>query len=205
VGLKLCLYDRTERGRGPLLGLTHVWATGSAFYRGMGRVDRARGVSTWEEGLAWLASVEPEERIAEIQFWGHGNWGNALVDRKPLDVDSLASGHPHRAALEKLRARLVGPEALVWFRTCETLGTSRGQRFAAALADFLGCRVAGHTFIIAFWQSGLHLLEPGKEPHWDPAEGLAEGTPAEPVKARWSARREPNTISCLAGRVPHGW
>ena len=103
-----------------------------------------------------------------------------------------------------LRERLA-PGALVWFRTCETFGGAAGHDFARAFTDFFGCRAAGHTFIIGYWQSGLHLLEPGQAPHWDASEGLAKGTPERPELAAWSAMGAPNTISCMTGRVPDGW
>jgi hypothetical protein len=204
VALRLCLYDRTERGRGPLPGLTHAWAAGSALYRGLGRVDRAHGTESWDEGLEWLTTIEPDEPIAEIQFWGHGKWGRAFVNGEPLDLACLGRNHARGEALDRLRARLA-PGALFWFRTCETFGAAAGQRFAGAFAERLGCRVAGHTYIIAFWQSGLHLLEAGSEPHWPLAEGLREGSPEEPVRALWSGPRQPCTVSCLAGAVPRGF
>ena len=36
-------------------------------------------------------------------------------------------------------------------------------------------------------------------------EGLEAGTPAQPEKALWSRRREPNTISCFRGTIPDGY
>ena len=85
--------------------------------------------------------------------------------------------------------------------------TSRrvGIDFAERLADFLGARVAGHTYVIHFHQSGLHGLAPGCRADWAPDEGIVEGTAAEPRRARRSAPWEPRTITCLAGRVPAAW
>jgi len=67
----------------------------------------------------------------------------------------------------------------------------------AALADFAGVRVAGHTFEIGFFQSGLHVLAPGAAPDWAESEGLARGTPEAPERSLPSGPREPNTITCL--------
>ena len=200
--LRLMFYDDTCRGRGLRPGLTHSWIAGKHLYRGLGRLDRARGVTGWLEALEWLAMVEPERPIGEIQYWGHGRWGRVLINGAALDVGALEAGHAFRPYLEAIRRRLVGPEALWWFRTCETFGAAGGHRFARAWADFFGCRAAGHTYIIGPWQSGLHCLSPGQAPHWPVEEGLAEGTPQAPIKALWSGPREPNTITCLHGRLP---
>jgi hypothetical protein len=69
----------------------------------------------------------------------------------------------------------------------------------------MGCSAAGHTFVIGLLQSGLHRLEPGKAPHWPAAEGILEGTPADPQRSSWSGLTRPNTITCLQDRVPSGW
>jgi hypothetical protein len=205
AGLRLLVYDRTcGGGPGGAFGLSTAWSTGASLYRGLGRIDAALGVSSWDEGLSWLAGYDGSAPIAEVQYWGHGRWGLAKVAGDALDASALAPRHPLRRRLDAVRERLA-PDALVWFRTCETFGAAPGQDFARRLADHLGARVAGHTFIIGFHQSGLHGLSPGTAPDWSPAEGLAEGTPAAPLRARWSTPVAPNTITCLAGRVPARW
>jgi hypothetical protein len=204
VGLRLLVYDRTcGGGPGGAFGLSTAWSAGAGLYRELGRIDAAQGVSSWEEGLSWLAGYG-SEAIAEVQYWGHGNWGLAKVADDVLDAGALAHRHRLRRRLDAVRERLA-PDALLWFRTCETFGAQRGQDFARRLADHLGVRVAGHTFVIGFHQSGLHGLSPGARPDWSPAEGLAEGTPAAPLRARWSTPVAPNTITCLAGKVPARW
>jgi hypothetical protein len=145
--------------------------------------------------------VEPARSIAEVQFWGHGKWGRALIARESFDRSSLLPAHPLRSTLEAVRERLA-PDALIWFRTCETLGAHAGQDFARALADFAGARVAGHTYEIGYWQSGLHALDPGAKPDWDPSEGLAAGHPGAPERALPSRPDAPNTVTCFTSRVP---
>ena len=103
-----------------------------------------------------------------------------------------------------MRERLA-PDPLIWFRTCETFGAKAGIDFAARLADFFGARVAGHTYIIGFSQSGLHGLAPGARADWSPEEGLAEGTPEAPVRAKWSRPWRPRTVTALTGAVPEEW
>lgn len=200
--LRLVIHDRTCRGRWWRPGLTDAWAAGARLYRALGRVDAWRGVASWPEALAWAAEVEPGRLIGEVQYWGHGRWGRALAGADVLDAGSLAPAHPLHAALAAVRARLA-PDALWWFRTCETFGTAAGHDFARAFARFLGCRVAGHTYVIGAVQSGLHSLLPGAEPAWSATEGLPPGVPDPPTAAR-SSLLAPNTITCLHGRVPPG-
>lgn len=195
--MRLLVYDRTcvrRRGR-----LSPIWRAGAALYRRLGRIDAAHGVASWDEALAWLAA---HEQIEEIQYWGHGKWGRALVDDDALDAASLAGRHAR--GLAAVRERLA-PGALVWLRTCEAFGAHAGHDFAQRLADTLGARVAGHTYVIAYHQSGLHGLSPGMRPDWSPEEGLLEGTAAAPERARWSKPWSPNTVTALTGAIPAAW
>jgi hypothetical protein len=204
VGLRLLIYDRTCRG-GVLPGLSHAWGAGRRLYGALGRLDAALPAASWGEALEWLAEVRPGEPIAEIQFWGHGRWGLARIAEEALDVTALGAGHAHQQRLARVAARMLrGVEGLWWFRTCETFGTSRGHDFARAWSRFFGCRAAGHTYVIGFWQSGLHSLLPGEEPRWSVEEGLPAGV-ANPPAALWSGARAPNTITCFHGQVPAGF
>jgi hypothetical protein len=196
--LRLVVYDATQAERPPrLLGLS--WRAGALLYRARGAIDGSFGARSFSEALAWLAHLE--RPIGELQFWGHGKWGRILIDRESLDRSALGAAHRLRPQLEALRERLA-PGALLWFRTCETLGAHAGQDFARALGDFTGARVAGHTFVIGYFQSGLHTLAPGTTPAWDPNEGLAAGTAAHPERALPSRPDLPNTITCLQARLP---
>ena len=195
--LRLMVFDKTDR-------LTPAWASGSVLYRALGRLDATKGVSSWDEAFDWLASVEPSRPIGEIQYWGHGKWGSALVDRTSFDASALAPGHAFAKKLAAIKERFA-EDALLWFRTCETFGAAPGIDFAERLADHLGARVAGHTFIIGVTQSGLHGLHPGVRADWSPSEGLLEGTPDAPERAAWSHRKAPHTVTCLGGSVPDEW
>jgi hypothetical protein len=203
AGLRLILFDATcENKLG--FGLTRAWSSGSLLYRALGRSDAAHGARTFDDGLHWLSTYRAEEPIAEVQFWGHGKWGRVFIAGEPMDRTALVRNHRHHTALVRLRERLT-KDALVWFRTCETFGALAGRDFAQAWTEFFGCRAAGHTFVIGYWQSGLHLLAPGGAPHWPADEGLIEGSAQEPRRAAWSGPGKLNTISCFAGRVPDGW
>jgi len=194
-GIRLLIYDRAARG------LSLAWSTGALLYRARGLVDRARGAASWDEALEFLERERPEQSISEIQFWGHGKWGDARFGAEVLDQGSLLRGHPQGERLRRISRRFDG-DALFWFRSCETLGARAGHAFARAFAAELGCRVAGHTFIIDALQSGLHALRPGTEPDWDAAEGLLEGTPERPLRALRSSPSAPRTITCFEGRLP---
>jgi hypothetical protein len=195
--VRLLVFDRTC----PRLSV--AWRAGARLYRAQRRIDAARGVGSWEGALDWLASFD--EPIAEIQYWGHGRWGRALIDRDDvLDAAALSPGHRLRAQLDAVRERLA-PNALIWFRTCETFGADAGRDFAMRLADWSGVRVAGHTHVIGFHQSGLHGLAPGHRPQWSADEGLARGTPDAPAVAKGSRPWRTNTITCLHDHVPDAW
>jgi hypothetical protein len=203
--LRLMIYDRTCRGRPLLPGLSHCWGAGGTLYRALGRLDACHGVTSWPEALAWLADYEPSRPIAEVQFWGHGKWGAAKIATAALDLWSLESGDL-RKPVERVGERMLkGDQGLFWFRTCETFGATPGHEFAIAMTELLGCRVAGHTYIIGPIQSGLHSLLPGARPHWADDEALREGTPAAPKRAAWSKLGAPNTITFLHGRIPQGY
>lgn len=202
-GLRLVIYDATQTSRRPR-ALGFSWQYGTHLYRALGRVDAAFGARSFTEAFAWLTRHQPARPISELQFWGHGKWGRVFIDREPLDRDVLRPSHVHHSAFSAFRERLA-PDALLWFRTCETLGARPGRDFAVALGDATGARVAGHTFVIGFYQSGLHCLRPGLAPHWPDTEGVARGSAAQPELALPSAPNAPNTITCLNGRIPDGF
>jgi hypothetical protein len=196
--LRLVIYDATQVERRPRL-LGWSWRAGTALYRARDAIDRSYGARSFEAALAWIVALG--QPIGELQFWGHGKWGRVLIDNESLDRSALAPNHRLFSQLEALRERLV-PDALIWFRSCETLGARAGHDFAQALTDFTGARVAGHTFVIGYWQSGLHELAPGAAPDWDLAEGLAAGSPDHPQRALYSHADLPNTISCWQTHLP---
>jgi hypothetical protein len=198
--LRLVVFDATQLSRPPR-ALGASWRAGALLYRSMGYVDASFGARSFAEALDWAVRTAKDRPIGELQYWGHGKWGSILIDRECLDRGALSQGHALRPKLEALRERL-SPGALFWFRTCETLGARAGQDFAAALGDFTGAAVAGHTYVIGYFQSGLHLLSPGAVPSWSPTEGLLAGTAEEPRTAHNSGPSEPNTITCFTPRVP---
>ena len=86
--MRVLVYDRTclvRRG-----WLTTAWAAGSVLYRAMRRLDAVCGVTSWDEAVTWLTALPAP--ISELQYWGHGKWGCALVADDTLDASSIASG-----------------------------------------------------------------------------------------------------------------
>lgn len=199
-GLRLIIFDRSAHRRN-LPGLSTLWSFGRTLYRSRGAADGGHGAESWNDALAWLAAHAPLRAISEVQLWSHGKWGDARFRAECLDRDSLARGSAHYDALVRLRARLT-PGALFWFRTCETFGSERGIAFAEAFADFMRCRVAGYTYVIGLWQSGLHALVPGERATWSADEGLAAGNAHAPEQAKLSTPLEPNTITCFQAKLP---
>jgi hypothetical protein len=198
------VYDRTCKKYG--VGLSTAWSSGATLYRGLRRLDAAVGVTSWAEAFAWLSTHEPSRPIAEIQYWGHGRWGRIFVAEDVFDAAALRETHPLHRSIAAVKERLVGGgEALVWLRTCEAFGAAAGIDFASRLADGLGAKVGGHTFIIGALQSGLRTLRPGTRPTWSPSEGIREGTPEAPLRAHGSSIRWPRTISCFTGAIPDRW
>ena len=196
--LRLLVYDTTQAERPPrLLGL--AWRVGARLYQAQGSLDASFGARSFADAFDFLTSTD--RPIGEIQFWGHGKWGRALIERETFDRSALTPTHPLYPKLEAVRERLA-PNALIWFRTCETLGARPGHDFARALADFTGARVAGHTYVIGYFQSGLHSLAPGETPSWDPTEGLRAGTSERPERAFGSGPGQPNTVTCFTERLP---
>jgi hypothetical protein len=119
-----------------------------------------------------------------------------------LDVRSLSPEHELAPLVDGLRTALAGPDALVWLRCCSAFGSAAGVSFARAMTRRLGCRVAGHTYIIGPLQSGTRSVRPGEEPSWDPAEGMVSDDQGNPLRAKWSGPLEPATISCLRLGLP---
>src|SRR5262245_16909166 len=129
--LRLVVYDATQQRRPPR-ALGFSWRYGTHLYRALGRVDAAYGAHDFADALGWLSRVERERSIGELQFWGHGKWGRIFIAAEALDRSVLEPSHRYHSAFRDVQQRLT-PDALLWFRTCETLGARAGQDFARAL------------------------------------------------------------------------
>jgi hypothetical protein len=199
TALRLMLFDRTCRGGRFTPGLSHAWAVGGKLYHRLGRIDAWYGAASWAEGLDWLLEASRGHQIAEIQFWGHGEWGGLWIEEDLLTITALEPSHVHHQRLAAIKERLLPDgKSLWWFRSCDVFGTRTGHDFARAWTRFFNARAAGHTYTINILQSGLHVLEPGAEPTWSVSEGVVPGLDhASPSKIR-----APRTITCLHNTIP---
>lgn len=195
-GLRVMVYDNTDWAS----GLTQSWFAGGKLYRLFRSLDLVKAVTSWKETFEYLSSVEPDKKIDVLQFWGHGTSGRVFINKDPLGGFIVDPKHPLHDGLVALKERLH-PGSLVWFRTCATFNGALGKQFAKDLANFLGCRVAAHTFLIGPFQAGLHSIGPGEEPGWDDSEGLDPKTGG--LKQSWPF--DDKVITCLHGHVPAGW
>ena len=193
--MKLLIYD-ASRSAGPV-GLS--WKLGARIMR---RFDKAYGATrSWLEALSWANAALGDRPLEHFEFWGHGHWGSASINHDWLTYDSLTTQLICRALLSL--GEHCSPSSLIWFRTCSTFGNVAGQRFAWRICDLTGARVAGHTYSINAFHSGLHSVRPCRRVTWPVKEGvrLIKGreatTPAHPFA--------PHTVTCLASRVPRGW
>lgn len=193
--LRLMIYDATQR-----TGLSQSWFIGGALYERLRWLDDCAGFNSWEDALSWVIdrSLKSSQKIAQIQFWGHGNRGAAYLNGEALNEHACASQRWSKL-LGEVRWHLA-PGASIWFRTCGTFGGERGHAFARNWAMGMGCRIAGHTHVIGPFQSGLHSLMPHQRPHWSQHEGYEVGGDMT-VSSPWA----PNTITCLNGSIPSGW
>jgi hypothetical protein len=187
IGARLAPGPHADGTSGVSPGLSRVWRLGTLLHRLTGAADATLAASSWAEALAWAAAISDEKRrpIGSLQVWGHGGWGFMRLGATQLDEAALRPAHPLAAPLDRLRAHLAGPEALVWFRCCSTFGA-----------------LAGRRFVIGAFQSGTHVLRPGEHATWDEGEGVQRDAAGQAVEARWSGPSEPRTVSCLALDLP---
>lgn len=131
------------------------WDVGSAL-AGVGNGYYVIRAVSWEDAFTQLSTFS---NVDEVQFWGHGNPGNAFIGRDPLNEQ----------VAERNAARLRGvfsPNALLWLRTCSSFNTVAGRSFASKLSQSFNVRVAGHTVYIHAIHKGLVHLEVGGTPNW---------------------------------------
>ncbi|MBF0548034.1 MAG: hypothetical protein HQM08_26590 [Candidatus Riflebacteria bacterium] len=202
--LRLMIYDRTCRAKTFFPGLSFIWKAGAWLYRSLGGIDYYFGASDWPEALDWLLAISHGRKIIQIQYWGHGEWGLAKINKEKMDISSLKTEHPLNSRLKKLRERVIPGKTLWWFRTCLTFGGEAGMKFSKGWAEFFNCKVAGHTYKIHFRQSGLYCLNPGQIPNWNTKEGFfwSKDGKMEGLESSICAN---HTILCLNNKFPENW
>jgi hypothetical protein len=130
-----------------------------------GRFTHRLYVRSWNEAMKRLCELAKHEQLSEVQVWGHGSVGRALIGADVFDADYVRSSSYFKrwAALRPFQQH---PSPLIWFRTCYTMKGEAGRTFATLLTHALGCRVAGYTQYIHVVQRGLVVAWPDKPPRW---------------------------------------
>ncbi len=202
--MRILIYDRDCEGPGATRWLSRSFAIGAKLFGRARFFDAVIPSRSWAQALRATLDAADHHAIDEIQFWGHGKWGRALLGAESLDLPALSGRGELPHLLSEVGRHMRSSDATLWFRTCETLGAHTGHDFGRRLSEQVGARIAGHTYIIGPLQSGLHILAPGVAPSWSPTEGIAEGTAHDPRRSYWSAPNAPNTITCLRRTLPSG-
>jgi hypothetical protein len=187
--MKLLIYDSTRK-KSPL---DEGWGVG-AFWQWLWHgTDGVLGALTWHEAIEWICNRGALGKIHEIQFWGHGVPGDALINK-----DSLA------ANLEELKQikPFIRYDTNFWLRTCASFHGETGKQFAMNLYGTIGCRVLAHTFKIGFpWHSGLHSVKNVLDiDRWSNKEGEDEKG-----NLLGSSMQAPNTITMFHEKAPKEW
>lgn len=195
------IYDKTKWAGEQLIS---SWWAGGQLYKFFRKIDVCVGVESWDEALDWLINVEPTKKIEMIQFWGHGSPGAIYINGEVLNTNALRTNNPLYSKMIKVRSRLA-KDATIWLRACSVFQGTRGAFFSKRWAQFFGCKIAAHTFVIGPWQSGLHTLVPGQEPYWPLDEGVAQDNGYSGSGSQMSGPFKPNTIFCLRGDIPKDW
>jgi len=184
--MRVTIYDKNPGEGFSQKFLATSWLVGCWIQKLFGKVDDYYGASSWDDALAWL---QKQGQLDSIQYWGHGSPGQVYLAGFMLPVGFLG---PIKSQ--------VTPLTVVWFRTCSTFQGGPGDRFSGALANQLGCVIAGHTRVIGPLQGGLHTRKPNTPASWPLTDG--EMPPGLiPVYWRWGN----NTVTCLATKIPPGW
>ncbi len=182
--MRVLIYDAVETN----LGLAAGWRIGSLFYK----FDEVIPATSWNQVFEKLLAIPGT--IHEIQWWGHGNPGIAVLNGLALNQNN--------ANWPLLKNKLpTNGSGLIWFRCCASFQGEKGKKFALDLANKLNCKVAGHTYNIGFpFHSGLHSVTPLKIPSWSNIEGLGiDG------KTKSSSLFAPNTIYMWQDKLPVGY
>lgn len=200
--IRVMFYDKTRWAGEELVS---SWWAGGHVYKFFRKIDICKGVESWEEALDWMLSLDSTKKISMIQFWGHGSPGNVFINGDAINTNVLRSNHPLHLKFQALKKKLTD-QSVIWFRSCTVFQGSKGSFFAKRWAQFFNCKIAGHTFVVGPWQSGLHTLVPDQEPYWPLDEGVAEeGKGWNGSASQMSGPFQTNTIFCLRGDIPTQW
>jgi len=183
---RIILYDTADTS-----AVSYTWALGTPFYKAIGACLEFYPVKCWAEATQ---KVSMYTGLDEIQFWGHGSPGCALIGKEHLS----ANDNENFAQAVKQALKLEGA---LWFRTCASFAGDLGKEFAKSISSNSQRRCAGSTFKIGMFHSGIHSCLPNWDANWLSTEGI------DPVtkKPTSSGLGKPNTILCLQISLPKSW
>lgn len=185
--MRVTIYDKVAWPGFMQWCLKTSWLLGCVFQKLVGAVDDYYGASSFADAEAWLKTKGP---LTSIQYWGHGSPGVIWLAGEAVPTKAWVS----------LKTLLSGPDAILWFRVCDSFQGASGQNFSRLLANNLNCTIAGHTRIIGLWQGGLYTRTPHSDPSWSVSEGGEPSWLREDFKF-WNK----HTIFCLRTSIPKGW
>lgn len=181
----LVIYDSTVQWY-----LAILFAIAARLYKVLGIIDEYYAADSWHS-IPW-ENLSAGEDFNQIHYWGHGVPGGAYLNHVNL-WNALADSPNLAASIKEVLSSYSG---ILWLRTCSSFQGSVGQAFASALSYHLNRIVVGHTYNIAIFQSGGHVLGKDKVPYWDTKEG---------ADRQWSSYKAPNTIFCIQNSIPRKW
>lgn len=193
AAIDVVIYDNADKA-------AQRWVK-TKLYRTFCHTKLVKGFDSWSDALHWVNGVEYGHPIRSLQVWGRGGFGSVFIGERCLNIRALSTESHFYGDLVTLRARLT-PDATIWFRSSHTFGSDIGQRFAEAFTKFMGCTVAGHTYGLNAFHSGLRTLEPGTKPDWPELEGLVDARDGTMQKAG-SAPWFPRTILFTQNTIPN--
>lgn len=194
---KFYVYDSTEPN------MTWKWkaaAFGLATFRpGAYVIPSGDNIEETLERIINSNATEGCGCIEEVQFFSHGSPGNAMyisktgeeITIKDFNIPGLdkfgygpTSMPGYREWADKLSVRqrqlvllrrlLCGPDAEIYYRSCEAFQGKTGQEFAKKSTEFWRSKVVGHTKVIGITQPGKKVLKPCQEPYWLESEGVGK-------------------------------
>ena len=163
---RVFVYDKTQGW------LTSSWWFGSLLRSMRPGKDIVLKVSSWDDMIAQLAAL-PAGSVSRVEFWGHGISGGVKCGTEWAWGPTMQSKDPVRRIAEVLAKvrHILAPDAVWWWRACNTFRGEAGRAFAKMCVTALGCRVAAFTRIIWWWQADLRIATPGADPDWDDSGG----------------------------------
>ena len=177
LAMRLFIYDKTQSW------LTASWWFGAALRSLRPGKDVILHVNSWADMVEQLSKL-PEKSVTRVEYWGHG-----LSSAVECNNDLLTYKEVY-PLLERVAHVMSGPDALWFWRTCKTFWGVPGFQYASECVRVLGCRVAGFSHKIWWWQSGLRYMGPEDSPEWDHKDGGKWSLP-------WPWKRG-KTVWCLS-------